>query len=128
MEIGGVKFQQRPSANNGIVEQFKYEVLDAEGNILYTSDSITALTSEMQGGAWVTAKFKETFNAKAIKIYVEKGRGNFAAIAEVAPIILHKVADTASLEDVTMNIGGKVTLTPKHPENTVLKGIVWSSI
>ena len=127
MEIGGVKFQQRPSANNGIVEQFKYEVLDAEGNILYTSDSITALTSEMQGGAWVTAKFKETFNAKVIKIYVEKGRGNFAAIAEVAPIILHKVADTASLEDVTMNIGGKVTLTPKHPENTVLKGIVWSS-
>ncbi|WP_370836937.1 discoidin domain-containing protein [Clostridium tertium] len=127
MKIGGFKFQQRPSANNGIVQQFKYEVLDSEGNVLETSDSITALVSEMQGGAWVTAKFKETRNAKAIKIYVEKGQGNFAAIAEVAPIILHKVADTASLEDVTMNIGGKVTLTPKHAENTVLKGIVWSS-
>ena len=127
MKIGGFKFQQRPSANNGIVQQFKYEVLDSEGNVLETSDSITALVSEMQGGAWVTAKFKETRNAKAIKIYVEKGQGNFAAISEVAPIILHKVADTVSLEDVTMNIGGKVTLIPKHAENTVLKGIVWSS-
>lgn len=127
MEIGGVKFQQRPSANNGIVQQFKYEVLDEEGNVLEDSESITALSSEMQGGAWVTAKFNKTHNAKTIKIYVEKGQGNFAAIAEVAPIILHKVADTASLEDVTMNIGGKFTLTPKHPENTVLKGIVWSS-
>ncbi|WP_291651052.1 endo-alpha-N-acetylgalactosaminidase family protein, partial [Clostridium sp.] len=127
MKIGGFKFQQRPSANNGIVQQFKYEVLDSEGNVLETSDSITALVSEMQGGAWVTAKFKETRNAKVIKIYVEKGQGNFAAISEVAPIILHKVADTVSLEDVTMNIGGKVTLIPKHAENTVLKGIVWSS-
>ena len=127
MKIGGFKFQQRPSANNGIIQQFKYEVLDSEGNVLETSDSITALVSEMQGGAWVTAKFKETRNAKAIKIYVEKGQGNFAAISEVAPIILHKVADTVSLEDVTMNIGGKVTLIPKHAENTVLKGIVWSS-
>ena len=127
MKIGGFKFQQRPSANNGIVQQFKYEVLDSEGTVLETSDSIAALSSEMQGGAWVTAKFEKTLNAKTIKIYVEKGQGNFAAIAEVAPIILHKVADTASLEDVTMNIGGKVTLTPTHPENTVLKGIVWSS-
>ncbi|MDU7947283.1 MAG: endo-alpha-N-acetylgalactosaminidase family protein [Clostridium sp.] len=126
-KIGGFKFQQRPSANNGIVQQFKYEVLDSEGNILETSDSITALDSEMQGGSWITSKFKETHTVKTIKIYVEKGRGNFAAIAEVAPIILQKVADTATLEDVTMNIGGKVTLTPKHAENTVLKGIVWSS-
>jgi endo-alpha-N-acetylgalactosaminidase len=127
MEIGGFKFKQRPSANNGIVQQFKYEILDSEGNVLETSDSITALDSEMQGGAWITSKFKETLNTKTIKIYVEKGRGNFAAIAEVAPIILQKVADTATLEDVTLNIGEKVTLTPKHPENTVLKGIVWSS-
>ena len=127
MQIGGFKFQQRPSANNGVVEQFKYVVLDSEENVIYTSDSITASSSEMQGGAWITAKFEETLNAKTIKIYVEKGIGNFAAIAEVAPIILHKVADTATLEDLTMNIDGKATLTPKHPENTVLKGIVWSS-
>lgn len=127
MEIGGFKFQQRPSANNGIVQQFKYEVLDSEENVLETSDSITVSDSEMQGGAWITAKFDQVLTAKTIKIYVEKGRGNFAAIAEVAPIMLHKVADTVSLEDVTMNIGDKVTLTPKHPENTVLKGIVWSS-
>ena len=127
MKIGGFKFQQRPSANNGIVQQFKYEVLDSEGNVLEASDSITVLSSEMQGGAWVTAKFEETLNAKTIKIYVEKGQGNFAAISEVVPISLQKVADTASLEDVTMNIGGKVTLIPTHPENTVLKGIVWSS-
>ncbi|MGG7141957.1 endo-alpha-N-acetylgalactosaminidase family protein [Clostridium nigeriense] len=127
MEFGGFKFQQRPSANNGIVQQFKYEILDSEGNILETSDSITVSDAEMQGGAWITAKFNQVLTAKTIKIYVEKGKGNFAAIAEVAPIMLHKVADTVSLEDVTMNIGDKATLTPKHPENTVLKGIVWSS-
>ena len=127
MNIGGFKFQQRASANNGTVEQFKYEVLDSEGNILETSDSITTSTSERQGGALVTSKFSRSLTAKTIKIYVEQGRGNFAAIAEVTPIMVHKVAETASLEDVTMNIGGKVTLTPAHPENTVLKGIVWSS-
>lgn len=127
IKIGGFKFQQRPNANNGMVEQFKYEILDSEGNVLETSNSITVLDSAMQGGAWITSKFNQSLTAKTIKIYVEKGKGNFAAIAEVAPIILQKVTDTASLEDVTMNIGGKVTLTPKHPENTVLKGIVWSS-
>ncbi|GAA0083683.1 endo-alpha-N-acetylgalactosaminidase family protein [Clostridium sp. CTA-7] len=127
MEIGGFKFQQRPSANNGIVQQYKYEILDSEGNVLETSDSITVPDSNTQGGAWITSKFNKTLTAKTIKIYVESGKGNFAAIAEVAPIILQKVADTATLEDVTLNIGEKVTLTPKHPENTVLKGIVWSS-
>ena len=58
---------------------------------------------------------------------MEKGQGDFAAIAEVAPIILKKVADTATLENAILNIGEKLTLTPSHPENTILKGIVWSS-
>ena len=127
MEIGGFKFQQRPSANNGVVEQFKYEILDAAGNVLEASGSISAATSEMQGGAWITSKFSQTRNAKTIKIYVEKGRGNFAAIAEVAPIRLQKVADTATLENATLKVGEKITLTPQSPENTILKGIVWSS-
>lgn len=127
IEIGGFKFQQRPSANNGVVQQFKYEILDAEENILETSDSITTSDSEMQGGAWITSKFNKSLTAKTIKIYVEKGRGNFAAISEVTPIILQKVADTATLENVTLNIGEKVTLTPQHEKDTVLKGIVWSS-
>ncbi|WP_066890372.1 endo-alpha-N-acetylgalactosaminidase family protein [Clostridium nigeriense] len=127
IKIGGFKFQQRPSANNGIVQQFKYEILDVEGNILEASDSITTSELEMQGGAWITSKFNKSLAAKTIKIYVEKGKGNFAVISEVTPIILQRVADTASLEDITLNIGGEVTLTPKHPENTVLKGIVWSS-
>ncbi|WP_300379814.1 endo-alpha-N-acetylgalactosaminidase family protein [Clostridium sp.] len=127
IEIGGFKIQQRPSANNGIVQKFKYEILDSEGNILEASDSITVLDSEKQGGAWITSKLKETVTAKRIKVYVESGKGNFAAISEVTPVILQKVADTATLENVTLNIGEKVTLNPKHPENTILKGIVWSS-
>lgn len=127
MKIGGFKFQQRPSANNGIVQQFKYEILDSEGNSLKTSDSITTSASERQGGAWITSKFNETVNVKTIKIYVEKGQGNFAAISEVQPINIQKVSDTATLEDATMNIGEKITLTPTSPENTILKGIVWSS-
>lgn len=127
MEIGGFKFQQRASGSNGIVEQYKYEVLDSEGNILETSDSIITSVSERQSGAIIISKFKQSLTGKTIKIYVEQGKGNFAAIAEVEPISVYKVADTVSLEDVTMNIGEKVTLTLKYPENTVPKGITWSS-
>ena len=127
IEIGGFKFLQRPNGNNGIIQQFRYEILDAEGNILEKSDSITIEDAQKQGGVWITSKLKETVSAKTIKIYVEKGNGNFAVISEVAPIILQKVADTATLENITINVSAKATLTPKSPENTILKGLVWTS-
>ena len=141
MDIQGFKFQQRVNGNNGIVQQFRYEVLDAEGNVILQSESITSSDAEVQGGAWVINKFRQlstnniatlsntetSVNAKTIKIYVEKGRGNFAVITEVAPIRIEKVSDTATLEDLTLNIGEKVKITPESPDNTILKGIVWSS-
>lgn len=127
IEIGGFKLQQRPSANNGIVQQYKYEILDAEGNVLEVSDSIIVSDSNTLGGAWETAKFNKLLTAKTIKIYVEQGKGNFAAVAEVVPVLIQKVADTATLEDLTLNVGEKMLLGPQHEKNTVLKGIVWSS-
>ena len=59
-------------------------------------------------------------------IYGE-GKGNFAAIAEVVPLRIQKVADSATLDDVTIKVGEKVRLEAKHDEDTILTGIVWSS-
>lgn len=145
IEIGGFKFQQRVNGANGIVQKFRYEILDSEGNILKKSDPITLSDSEIQNGAWVISKLKgavdtnneeskveraavkEGVTARVIKIYVEQGRGNFAVITEVTPVVFHSVSDTANLENLIINIGEKLTLTPETPKNTILKGIVWES-
>lgn len=127
IEIEGFKFQQRVNGSNGVIQKYRYEILDAEGNVIKNSESITLSDAETQGGAWVTSRLSKEVNAKTIKIYVENGRGDFAVITEVAPIRIQKVADTATLEDLTINMGEKVKMTLQSPKNTILKGIVWSS-
>ena len=55
---------------------------------------------------------------RTIKIYVEEGKGNFAAIAEVVPLRIQKVAETVTLDDATIKAGEKVKLEVKHEEGT----------
>ena len=131
LEIGGFKFQQRPSANNGIVRQYGYRALDAEGNVLEEKHGIASTDAERVGGGWITVTFdgksKAAMNVKVIEIYVESGQGDFAAIAEVAPIRIMKVAETATLKDATVKVGEAVTLEPEHAAGTMLTGLKWSS-
>lgn len=91
LEIGGFKFQQRPSANNGIIEVYSYKVLDAEGNVLASGDNITVGDAERGGAAWIVQKLDETVNAATIEISVLQGQGGFAAISEVAPVSVTKI-------------------------------------
>ena len=127
LSIGGFKFQQRPGTNNGIVHKYHYEAFNEAGEKVASSDTISIADAQRAGGQWITSLFENGVNVKTLKIYVEEGRGNFAAIAEVVPLRLQKVAETATLDDVAMKVGEKVKLEAKHEEGTLLTGVVWSS-
>ena len=127
MSIGGFKFQQRPGTNNGIVYKYRYEVLDASGKTVASANTISLPDSQRAGGQWITNEFDSNVQAKQIKIYVEEGQGNFAAIAEVVPLRIQRVAESVTLKDVTVKANTKVQLQPEHEEGTIVKGLVWSS-
>ena len=91
LTIGGFKFQQRPSANNGIVQVYGYRILDAEGNVLAEGTNIEVPGASRTGGAWTVQKLAENADARYIEISVLEGQGGFAAIAEIAPIRVTKI-------------------------------------
>ncbi len=91
LTIGGFKFQQRPSANNGIVQVYGYRILDAEGNVLAEDTNIAVPGASRTGGAWTVQKLAENADARFIEISVLEGQGGFAAIAEIAPIRVTKI-------------------------------------
>ena len=91
LTIGGFKFQQRPSANNGIVQVYGYRILDAEGNVLAEGTDIEVPGANRTGGAWTVQKLSENADARYIEISVLEGQGGFAAIAEIAPIAVTKI-------------------------------------
>lgn len=128
MAIGGFKFQQRPSANNGIVQQYSYRILDGSGTVLASGSSIETTDAERRGGAWIVVQTEQILEqAKIIEISVESGQGGFAAIAEVVPFAVKTVAEGATLEDVTLNAGEKKVLEPVPVNGTMLTGLVWTS-
>ena len=49
MDIGGFKFQQRPSTNNGIVYQYSYRILDENDQVIESGDHIT-VPSNLRAG------------------------------------------------------------------------------
>lgn len=128
--IGGFRFQQRPSANNGLVQQYSYRILAEDGTtVLAEGDSIEVPAASLTGGAWATAVLADNVEARYIEISVERGQGNFAAIAEVVPIRVQNVATGVTLPgEMTIEEGETAVLTPTaQPEGTILKGLVWSS-
>ncbi len=130
-DIGGFKFQQRPSTNNGIVYQYSYRILDENDQVIESGDHLMVPSNLRAGAAWVSTQFDTTAkNARKIQILVEEGQGGFAAISEVVPFTVQKVADAVTLdaENVTLKVGETVTLTPSAtPEGAMLKGLVWNS-
>ena len=100
LTIGGFKFQQRPSANNGIVQVYSYRILDENQNVLASGDSISVPQQNRTGGAWTIQQLSDNVDARYIEISVLEGQGGFAAISEVAPIRVTKI-----------------TLEPELPEN-----------
>ena len=92
LTIGGFEFQQRPSANNGIVQVYSYRILDENNNVLASGESIEVPGANRTGGAWTTQKLAENVDARYIEISVLQGQGGFAAIAEIEPISVTKTA------------------------------------
>ena len=128
MTIGGFKFQQRPSANNGLVKKFSYAVKAADGTELYKSGTMSVPESSQTGGAWTTVLLEEAKEARYIVISVEEGQGGYAAIAEVVPVKVERLADSISLPATQeLKAGNKVKLQPEYAENTIVKGLVWTS-
>lgn len=129
-QIGGFRFQQRPSGTNGLVQQYSYKILDADKTLLSEGTSTEVPAGSQTGGAWVTAILADNVeSARYIEISVEQGQGSFAAIAEVVPIRVQNVATGVTLPgEMTIEEGqtSALTATP-DPEGTILKGLVWSS-
>ncbi len=91
LSIGGFKFQQRPSANNGIVQVYSYRILDEDGNVLASGDNVEVPQANRTGAAWTIQQLSENVDARYIEISVLEGQGGFAAISEVAPIRVTKI-------------------------------------
>ena len=91
LTIGGFKFQQRPSTNNGIVWTYSYRILDAEGNVLAEGTNIAVPQANRTGAAWTIQKLTDNVDARFIEISVLEGQGGFAAISEIAPIHVTKL-------------------------------------
>lgn len=128
ISFDGFNFLQRNDGNvNGMVYQYRYAVLDAEGNTVYSGDSVTVPDELRSSGTWVTCQFAETLTGKYLVIYVEQGGNDFASLQEVVPFVIQKVAESASLTDMTINVGQTAALEVGHEEGTLLKGLVWSS-
>lgn len=128
ISFDGFNFLQRNDGNvNGMVYQYRYAVLDAEGNTVYSGDSVTVPDEQRSSGTWVTCQFDETLTGKYLVIYVEQGGNDYASLQEVVPFVVQKVAESASLTDMTINVGQTAALEVGHEEGTLLKGLVWSS-
>lgn len=133
LNVNGFKFQQRGiGGSNGLVGQFSYRILAEDGKtVLASGEHIKVTDDQKKNGAWIIVPFEQKARSIEtvgfIEISVEQGINNFAAIAEVQPIRIQRVADSATLSDVTLLEGMHQQLEVKYPENTVLKGIVWES-
>ena len=94
LTIGGFKFQQRPSGgNNGMVYVYNYRILDAENNVLASGDNVEVPTTSRSTGSWTTLKLSDNVEgARYIEISVVEGYNTYAAIAEIAPIRVTKIA------------------------------------
>ena len=129
--IGGFRFQQRPSANNGIVRQYSYRILAEDGTTVLASGTHKEVpVSAQTGAAWITEVLDDNIEARYIEISVEEGQGNFAAIAEVVPIRVQNVATGVKIDPVSVTVaeGESISLTAVPvPDGTILKGLVWSS-
>ena len=118
LTIGGFKFQQRPSANNGIIQKYSYRVLDANGNELASGSDVVVPDTARTGGAWIVQKLDNSVDAAKIEISVLEGQGGFAAIAEVAPISVTKIT-LQSGNAVKPSVSVEKTATA--PKQTVVK-------
>lgn len=91
-EMGGFKFQQRPTGgNNGMIQKYSYRVLDADGNVLASGSNIEVASASQGSSEWVVQILDETVKAKTIEISVLQGHNGFAAIAEVLPVSVQRI-------------------------------------
>ncbi len=128
MEIGGFMFQQRPTGGqNGTVQQYSYRILDADRNVLTEGSHISVDPAAQTTSAWATQKISENVNARYIEISVEQGHNNYAALAEVKPILVEKIATKADLTDANIKAGESIALEAVPANGAYLKGLVWTS-
>ena len=128
IEFGGFKFQQRNDSNvNGIVRQFSYRILDENKEEIASASAVTVDKNLQSNGAWVETQFDSNVAGRYIEFSIEVGGNDFAAVTEIAPFAVQKVAEEISMDDAKVNIGETVEMQLKHEEGTLVKGIVWSS-
>ncbi len=131
----GFTFQNRPSGTNGIIIDYEYTVgttYDSETNTVGGENALTgsATSNNQNAGGWAQLLFEAqngNVPVRYIQIKVNKGMGNFASMAEIRGLKALSITNQATLSDVTLKIGEYTWMQPVTPEDTMLKGVVWSS-
>ncbi len=116
---------------NGIIQSYRYtignkanengtEILDG-----VTSEWIDVPAEQQKNSTWVECPLPEG-SYQFIQIELV-GKNNNATLAEFEVVYNKKVADEATLTDLTMKVGETKEMAIAPVGDTVLKGIVWST-
>ena len=97
--INAFEFVQRSSNVNGFVQQYSYRILGEDGSVL-TSKEHLIVPKDLQGNkSVITVTLDKYVKAKTIELSIENGKNNFASLAEIRPVRIVSVAETATLKD-----------------------------
>lgn len=125
--INAFEFVQRAANENGLVHQYSYRILGEDGSVLASGEHIQ-VPKDLQGNkSVITVTLDKNVKAKTIELTIEEGHNKFASLAEIRPVRIVSVAETATLKDTTVMVNETKKMDVEIPDNTVLKGIVWSS-
>ena len=133
-ELSGFRFAQRSAHNvNGMIQGYRYVIGnkfdEKTGTITDGQVSEWITVDNPHGGQWVDQRLNtngKNVSARYIQIEVY-GSNNNATMSEFAPYVEKMVSTTATVEDTTVFVGQSKALEAVAPENTLLKGLVWST-
>ena len=117
--------QQRPSGPNGIVNEFKYRVMDGAKKVLHEG-TVKVPSAQRANGAIIKVDCDMT-GAQIIEISVTNGGGGFAALAEVGlPRVHYVFAEEATIADVNVGTDETTKMEITTAPGEVLMGAQWS--
>ena len=132
MPLTGFRLLNRNGGEqNGIIQSYRYTIGNkANADRTEILDGVTSewidVPAEMQkNSTWVECPLPEgSYQFIQIELC---GKNNNATLAEFEVVYNKKVADEATLTDLTMKVGETKEMTIAPVGDTVLKGIVWST-
>lgn len=87
-----------------MVHQYSYRILGEDGSVLASGEHIQ-VPKDLQGNkSVITVTLDKNVKAKTIELTIEEGHNKFASLAEIRPVRIVSVAETATLKDTTVMV------------------------